>query len=206
MSSIDSSVQCSIQISGGKENESMVFKNVSTAYRLLSVVLAAFAVIACVSLRVGSDYDHSANFAGYHTFSWMPREHHGTRNPFVIRRAQDAIQTELIGKGYSFAGDGAAAPDFVVDFTIGSRERVDIQSYPIAYRGPWGWGYPYFGNDINVHQYREGTLSIDVFDARTRQPVWHGWAKKELTRKDLEQSEGPIRAAVAAVVQRFPPM
>jgi hypothetical protein len=71
--------------------------------------------------------------------------------------------------------------------------------------GPGWWGGPYWGNDIDVRQVREGTLSIDVFDAGSHRPVWHGWAKKELTRTDIEQSEQPIRKAVAAILEKFPP-
>jgi hypothetical protein len=56
-----------------------------------------------------------------------------------------------------------------------------------------------------VRQYREGTLSIDIFDVKSHRPVWHGWAKKELSRKDIEQSEQPIKHAVAAVLEKFPP-
>jgi len=32
-----------------------------------------------------------------------------------------------------------------------------------------------------------------------------GWAKKQLTRSDIERSEAPIRTAVAAVLEKFPP-
>jgi hypothetical protein len=95
-----------------------------------------------------------------------------------------------------------------VDFTIGARERTDIQSYPAPYTGWWyggWWGYSYWGTAVDVRQYREGTLSIDLFDAHSHKPVWHGWARKELSRADMEQSEAPIRAAVAAVLSRFPP-
>jgi Domain of unknown function (DUF4136) len=48
-------------------------------------------------------------------------------------------------------------------------------------------------------------LSIDVFDNHTHRPVWHGWAKKDLSEKDIEQSEEPIRQSVAAVLSKFPP-
>ena len=48
------------------------------------------------------------------------------------------------------------------------------------YLGYYGWwGRPYWGRDVDVRQYREGTLSIDLFDVRTHRPVWHDWAKKE---------------------------
>ncbi|HUL47772.1 MAG TPA: DUF4136 domain-containing protein [Steroidobacteraceae bacterium] len=175
----------------------------------LAGALSALALAACETTRVSSDYDHAASFASYHSFTWLARERHGSANPLVVQRAHDAIQAELTRRGFTYT-ENAAAADFVVDFTIGARERVDVQSYPSAYMGPgwWGpgwWGYPYWGTDVDVHQYREGTLSIDLFDGHSHRAVWHGWARKELTRSDMENSEAPIRAAVAAVLARFPP-
>jgi hypothetical protein len=169
--------------------------------------LIGLVLSGCAALRVGSDFDRSATFSSYHTFSWMPREHYGTRNPLVVQRARDAIQAQLTQRGLTYVSDSAAA-DVVVDFTIGARERTDIQSYPAPYTGWWygrWWGYPYWGSEVDVRQYREGTLSIDLFDNHSHKPVWHGWAKKELSQADMEQSEAPIRAAVAAVLSRFPP-
>jgi hypothetical protein len=182
-----------------------------TVTRWLGVCLAV-TLAACATMQVGSDYDRSASFSGYHTFAMMQREHHGTaRNPLVVTRTDDAIRQALQQRGYSFTNDPASA-DFVVDFTIGSEERTDINAYPGPYGGAgWGyagrgwWGGGYWGSDLDVRQYREGTLSVDMFDARTHRPVWHGWAKKELTRRDIEQSEEPIRKAVDAILARFPP-
>ncbi len=161
---------------------------------------------------MGSDFDRAANFTSYHTFAWMPPRTHPYESPnaLVVQRAHDAIQAALIAKGYQLADDPAAA-DFVVDFTIGSRERADIRSYPAPYAGPWfgrysyWWGSPYWGSEVDVRQYREGTLSIDIFDAHTHRPVWHGWAHKELTHADIERSAGSIRQAVDSVLARFPP-
>jgi len=180
---------------------------------VLAVTLAL--VTGCATLlQVGSDYDRSVSFANDHSFTLMKREHHGkegSTNPLVVQRAEDAIKAELERKGYQLTSDPAAA-DFTVDFTIGSQERTDINSYPDPYVGPgWGWGRrgwwggSYWGSDVDVRQYREGTLSIDIFDARSHRPVWHGWAKKELSRSDIEHSEEPIRKAVQAVLAKFPP-
>jgi hypothetical protein len=177
---------------------------------VLAVVLLA--VVGCTTLQVGSDYDRSASFSGLHTFAVMKREHHGPsgmHNPLVTQRTEDAIEAELQRKGFMLTNDPGSA-DFTVDFTIGSRERTDVSTYPDPYV-VWGWGRrgwwggPYWGQDVDVRQYREGTLSIDIFDAHNHRPVWHGWAKKELSRKDIEQSEEPIRKAVASVLERFPP-
>jgi len=113
---------------------------------VLALTLAAANTIlagGCATVQVGSDYDRSANFANYHTVALMKREHHGTNaatNPLVVQRADDAIKAELQRKGYQLTTDPAAA-DFIVDFTIGSQERTDINSYPDPFVGPgWGWG------------------------------------------------------------------
>lgn len=177
----------------------------------LAFVLLA-GVSACATLHVGSDHDPSANFGQYHTFGWMPprTDRYESPNPLVVQRAHDAIEAALTAKGYQLIDDPAAA-DFVVDFTIGSRERTDIHSYPAPYGGPWfggygpWWGAPYWGNTVDVRQYREGTLSIDIFDGHTHRPVWHGWARKELTRTDIEHSSGSIRQAADSVLAQFPP-
>ena len=164
----------------------------------------------CETLRVGSDYDRAANFANFHSFTWLPRQDYGARNPLVVERARDAIQARLEQKGYTYTSDPAAA-DFAVDFTVDAHQRTDIHTYPAAYAGDWHWygphwwGYPYWGTGIDVQQYREGVLAIDAFDAKTHKPVWHGWAKKALTRKDMEQSGQSLREAADAVLAKFPP-
>jgi hypothetical protein len=192
----------------------MNVRNVSAAPLCVLALTLAAALIGCATLQVGSDHDPTATFANYHSFTLMKRAHHGRdgiTNPLVAQRTDDAIKAELTRRGYSLAADPAAA-DFTVDFTIGSQERTDINSYPDPYVGPaWGWGRrgwwgdPYWGDTVDVRQYREGTLSIDIFDAHGHRPVWHGWARKELSRSDIEHSEEPIRKAVQAVLAKFPP-
>lgn len=179
--------------------------------RPLMVLAAALLLAACETLRVGSDHDPAASFSQYHSFAWMPPHtfRHEPANPLVAQRAHDAIEAALAAKGYTLASDPAQA-DFVVDFTIGAGERTDVRSYPAPYYGPWmwggpWWGAPYWGSEVDVRQYREGTISVDIFDAHTHRPVWHGWARKELTRSDIEHSQGSIRKAVDAVLAPFPP-
>jgi len=173
--------------------------------RALLAMGAAFLLASCATIpEIASDYDRSANFATYHTFTLMQRQHPGIPNPLVAIRAEEDITQELLRRGYTLAADPTSA-DFTVDFTIGSQERTDINSYPAAYAGPWFLGAPYWGTNIDVRQYREGTLAIDVFDGHTHRPVWHGWAQKELTRKDLEQPAEPISKAVSSILAKFPP-
>jgi hypothetical protein len=59
------------------------------------------------------------------------------------------------------------------------------------------------GTETNVRQYTEGKLAIDVYDVKTHQPVWHGWAIKRLKSNDTETPSSKINDAVVQVVNQF---
>jgi hypothetical protein len=177
-----------------------------------TITALALALTACAAtLRVDSDFDSAANFAAYHSFAWI-REDPLIRSsasptpisPLNSRRIMEAIELELKAKGYTLSADRAAA-DFVVAYTVGARDRMDATSYPAPFF--WGgyWGHAYFGNAVEVRTYREGQLSIDLFDGKSHQPVWHGAATKRISEADRANAKANIDAAVKAILARFPP-
>jgi hypothetical protein len=157
--------------------------------------------------QFGSDADVYANFAGYHSFALLPRVRvvatlpaDALRNPRAISCVENEVNQQMQRKGYTLTDLKSA--DLVVDFDIGARERNEGDSSPGGFgfcpeRGPWR-------SDMDVPQVREGTLVIDMFDAHTRQPVWHGWTQKALTAKDVQQWSTPIHDAVELVLAKFP--
>lgn len=178
---------------------------------LLAVAFLSLLAACATTLRARSDYDRSQDFTRYHTFAWMAADPMVTPagqinhvSALNRRRIVEAIQAELRKKGFEKVQDAGAA-DFVVSYTVGSRDRIDARSYPTAFGGPWHWGWHYYGSEVNVATYREGTLAIDVFDGTTRQPVWHGWASKRITEEDVEHAAERIQEGVAAILKGFPP-
>jgi hypothetical protein len=182
----------------------------STQRLAVSTLLTLAVLAGCAAApQVGSDADRNADFAGYHSFALLPRERvvmsmppDAMRNPLVISRIEDEVEREMQRTGYALADPASA--DLVVDFAIGAQQRIDVHALPADWGPGPGWPGP-TGHDIDVRQFRKGTLAIDVYDVRTRRPLWHGWAQKELTRKDLEQSSAPIHEAVESVLAKFPP-
>jgi hypothetical protein len=173
--------------------------------RRVVLILIALLLGACATtLQTGADFDRAAAFDGYHSFAWLPRTQPAGRNPLNVQRVRDAVRAGLEAKGLRYEEDLARA-DLAVDFTLSSVERTDVTSYPVEFRGGWRWGGGYFGSELDVHQYREGTLAIDLFDAHGHRPVWHGWAQKPLERRDLDDPGSALGAAVAAVLARYPP-
>ncbi len=187
-----------------------------TTYSGLFVcALATLAVLisaGCAStIETFVDYDEQADFAAYETFSWIgehplvtaPRLAQAT-NPFLEGRIQDAVSAELRARGYRFEAIGNEV-DFVVSFSVAARHEMSVESYPSAYRGRWRWGGAYLGDSVSVESTTEGMLSIDVFDGKTKSPVWHGRAQKNLTSADEKLRSSIITDAVAEVLKDFPP-
>ncbi|HWE23449.1 MAG TPA: DUF4136 domain-containing protein [Myxococcales bacterium] len=164
--------------------------------------MLAFA--ACKTAHVSSDYDHGTQFSSFHTFTMVSRPHPSAQNPLAVQRTTDAIREELTRKGFVYVEDATQA-DFAVDFSIGAQDRLDVSSTPAAgWAGPWFSGR-FSGNEVNVRQYQEGTLSIDVFDMHSRKAVWRGSGKKELSQSEVEKTSTVIREAVTSVLADFPP-
>jgi hypothetical protein len=84
--------------------------------------------------------------------------------------------------------------------------RVDIPTYPYpsGYRRPHDWGDPYYEN-VDVRDYSHGRLAIDVFDAKSKQPVWTGVGTKSITGSDQANPEALIQKAVDVILKDFPP-
>ncbi|PHP16556.1 hypothetical protein CG471_27500, partial [Sphingobium sp. IP1] len=55
----------------------------------------------------------------------------------------------------------------------------------------------------DVRNVTDGTLTVDIYDTGTKQPVWHGTATQEVSRKSPDQAT--IDKAVTAVLANFPP-
>jgi hypothetical protein len=178
---------------------------------LLSLLLVTLLTACATPMKARSDYDSRADFSRLHSFAWIaedplitPEGSAERVSPLNRRRIVEAIESELIRKGFRKEADASAA-DFVLSYTVGARDRISVQSYPVRYRGYWGWGGTYVGHDASVSTYREGTLAIDIFDTHSNQPVWHGWATRRFTERDVENAATLIPVAVDAILADFPP-
>lgn len=176
------------------------------------ILLSAVLLTGCTTIRTGAHKDESVSFSQYKTFAWIADDPliqgagQQTRiSPLSRKKIVQAIKQELNAKGFTHLPNADQA-DFVVSYTVGTRERIDVTSYPHAYRGDWGWhlyGRDYYRTEVVHRSYTEGTLGIDIFDGATKQPVWHGWASKTISSADRENPSPSIQKAVAAIMERF---
>jgi hypothetical protein len=160
--------------------------------------LLTFVVVALAE-DVSVDYDRHADFGRYHTYSWM-----GTQagNSLWRDRIIAAVDSQLAAKGWKRVGSGG---DAAVSAFGMVTEKDTIETYYTGYPG-WGWrGWVGIGNaTTTVIPEKVGNLTVDVFDAGTKQLIWRGTASEAVSSKP-EKNEKRLEEAVDKMFKRFPP-
>jgi hypothetical protein len=172
---------------------------------------AALALLGgCASgpdIRVTSD--PAANIAAYKTFNYVSplgTDREGYES-LVSSNLKDATTLELTRRGYQMS----ETPDFLVNFSAKLDEKLRVSSSP-AMGPPMGYyGYrtgfydPWYGyNDVDVDQYTQGTLNIDIVDAASKRLVWESVAVGRITSKVREDVPGAIRRIVPEMLAKLP--
>lgn len=178
--------------------------------RLISM-LAGLAMFlgACAQEPVfDSKYDPSQDFTAYQSFAWArdePMDVTGLLGPTprTAEKLLTAIRSSLEAKGFTYTDDRTGA-DFWVQFTVGSRDGVEVWNVPNSFDDRW-WGRPYYGSQQVAQQYTEGELAIDIIDGIRQVPVWHGSASKRLSREDLSNPDPAVQPVVDEMLSTFPP-
>lgn len=157
-------------------------------------------------MKVETNYDNTANFASYQSFAWMEQPHtvrdNLTKLGRVTQHIEDAIERELAIHGYQKASD---TPDFFVVYHAAVETQITgatIDTWGYRYRRPrWNTG-PVYAN-VAVDSYQEGTLIIDIVDARKNELVWRGTAVDAVGNPS--QAIQKIDEAVQKMLAAFPP-
>lgn len=155
--------------------------------RIFAAMGVGLLLAACESSpNIASDATPGTNVAAYRTYTWASANGPSDMSPVAFERIRQAVDGAMASKGYVKADPG----DISLIVTVGARDMTDIQT----------WGR--FGQQTDVYNYTEGKLSIDLFDTRTRQALWHGQATQNINRGSTNPAL--IDAAVAGIMAKLP--
>jgi len=143
-------------------------------------------------------------------------------NSITNQHLRNDIVRGFEGKGYALA---TGNPDFQVAYYAGTKQKMDTTywnpgpSYRYGYRGygfrrnrfAWAWpwatsygpGFSPYGPSMQVQEYTQGTVIVDVIDPTTQELLWRGQGVASASTdpatyaKDLGQS-------VSAILKKFP--
>ena len=186
-----------------------------TLIRLAGIAALALLAAGCETFRVQTDYDRQLSVAGWRTFAWMQQEPvtapEGATafgNPINQRRVREAIEAEFASKGLQRV-DAADQADAVVRWAIGTRERPYGPDPRWSVGMGWGWYRHGWGSslmfDSAPYYVTEARLAVDLFDARTHDPVWHGTVSLDSSRLGGDAAAAQIAKAVHKLMEHYPP-
>lgn len=176
---------------------------------IITLTLTVLFLAACSSgPTIKADYDPSVDFSRYQTFNFFSPL--GIENPtyssLLGQMFRDSLTRQMELKGYTLSDD----PDLLLNVSAILEDKTKVTTYNDPYYGgyygyrrgyydPWaGYGY---GTRTHVSQYTEGTVNIDMVDARAKRMVWEGIA---MGRVDEEKSNAEVRAAIdSGVTEMF---
>ena len=169
------------------------------AVLVAGLAITLFGVGCATGPRTTTHPDPQVRFQNYRSFS-IARDRAPANpeiTPELIRGARDATAQAFARKGLTEAPEGQG--DLIVLVHGGIQARVDVRDWGFNYGRFHRWGYG--GGPYELSQYREGTLLVDVFDARTKELLWRGTAVGEVVGPpNLER----MRMALNNVINRFP--
>lgn len=174
------------------------------------VLLATFTLFAgaCSSYTVMYDYDRQENFTQYKSFDFLPlpEDIRQQSNELVIKRVQTAVIRELAAKGLKHA---TSNPDILIAIHTEAKDRFNVTNWGYHY-APYdyywrGYGY-WYGGGIDVYEYEEGTLILDMVRADEKEMIWRGAATKALPYNPTpDKIDQIVNEAVARILENFPP-
>ena len=175
----------------------------SKSSRHLIVPLIFCTLVACSttpSVTVKTDYDHSATFGKYHTYSLdaAPTGLSATGKAAL----QSALRSSLSGRGLKESGRKA---DLYIVATVFTREKLNVM--PGGGATVWPSRYGRYGAasvtmNAEMQQYTEGSLVIDFVDSKTHKLVFRGLGQAAVGA--TERNAAAIQEAVNKIVAAYP--
>lgn len=174
--------------------------------RKLTWLFTAFAVLAvsgCATMMVSSHIERGVDFTKYATYDWGPPDNLPVgdprldNNPFFNDYLQGAIEKKLAAKGYKRANEKA---DLLIHYHASVNQRLDVYTVDNRY------GYCYGNCEPQVADYEQGTLVVDLVDAKTNKVVWRGWSQDTMNGviDNQERLEKQVEKGVTKMMLLLP--
>lgn len=158
------------------------------------------------SINVKYDYDPKVNVRQFSTFRVEADQRRSNADPIAgsnlnQRRIADQIEKAMQAKGYKPVVGGEA--DLVIRFFSDSKDRQQVQSNNMW--SPYAMWYNPGYNNVYTRQYEENRVVVNVYDSRTNDIIWQGWASGQLNQSKKDRSRDvAYRTTVDSIMKQLP--
>ena len=177
----------------------------SVKHRVLLSTAIAILVATASLAEVKTDYDRTAEFSRYKTYSWG-KVH--AQDPLWVDRIKAAVASALAAKGWTEIESGGDVSIMAMEMT---EDHRTLKTYYDNFGGGWGWrrwgggiGDGFGESTTTEETYQVGTLVIDLFDTSAKKLVWRGSASDTLSDKS-DKNIQRLDKDVEKMFEHFPP-
>ncbi len=130
-----------------------------------------------------------------HTYAWGSNNTNQIQNSILAQVAQQDINSALQGKGLQLVQE-SQNPDLIVTANGGMKQQTSYSA----------WGMRGIGGGmggITPEQNVEGTLIVDLYDAKNQSLVWRGIGQDMLSNKGNKNQEA-VQKAIQKMFKQWP--
>lgn len=171
-------------------------------HRLSVLVLgiSLFSGAGSLSAQVQTDYDHSANFSSYKTYSWLKVQ---TGDSLWDDRLTQDVDSQLAAKGWTKVESGG---DAMVSAFRSTTNQQTLQTFYDGFGGGWRWrGFGGFGDSTTTTEITKvGNVVVDVFDAKSQKLLWRGKDSDDLS-SNADKNVQKLQKDIDNMFKHFPP-
>ena len=167
-------------------------------------VLLLFILGSCCSVRVASDYDKNVDFSQFKTYAFYKNGIDKVEiSDLDKKRILRSIDEVMMAKGFT----KSETPDLWINIFTKEREQVNVSQFNAGWGYGWGFGWnPWmFGGQSSVSSHTEGTLFIDLIDAKKKEMIWQGEGSGYLTQ-NTDKKDEVIKNFVIKILEQYPPV
>jgi hypothetical protein len=183
-------------------------KRISFAGRWLAAALLIVAAGCQTRPEVRTQSAPNLDVGRYATYGFVDKPGTDTAGytTLTTRYLREAVSREMQARGYT----RSESPDLLVNFNVATKDKIESRGprVGVGYGGFGGWRHGYgWGVGVgspDIHNFTEGTLTIDVVDRKSNELVWSGTAVGRLTKSALEKPQPAIDQAVDLIFAQYP--
>ena len=166
------------------------FTNRRTAQLILATMMITTTTFA---ERVTTDFDRNTDFAQYKTYAWAPGGI-PAKDSLWNQRIIENIEHQLAARGLQRVDTGA---DLYVTYSGVLKETASLEGF--------GTGGRWMGGSFSIDRVtkQEGTLVVEVSDAKSARLVWRGMATETVSDK-TNKNISKLEKIVEKMFREFP--
>ncbi|MEW6997037.1 DUF4136 domain-containing protein [Colwelliaceae bacterium BS250] len=183
---------------------------------LFKSIALVFLLASCASgYQPAVDYNPEYNFSSLKTFAVIETKLEDSQTKSLNSNISDldndriikSLKVNLLNKGMVEAEQTNA--DMLVRYQLVSKDKIRLRTYNSGLYNCWRcrgiYGANYQQTQVDVKQYVEGTLIIDLVDPKLQKSVWRSVVTDTLKNKEIpvEEKQAKIQDLIDQMLASF---